>query len=115
MAGCVISIAAVAVILLLSSWLIAVQMPGRSFRGTPPRLTTSQIALRESLRHDVEELAGRIGERNDTLPDRLNAAAGRFELLGDRDDLVARNARRISTLYEPVRFPATTSQCGCRL
>lgn len=39
-------------------------MPGTSFRGPLPPLSPSQIVLRDTLQHDIERLAGEIGERN---------------------------------------------------
>jgi hypothetical protein len=48
----------------LWSWWTMIRMPGESFRGPLPPLTDEQAALGESLRRDVEMLAGMIGERN---------------------------------------------------
>ncbi|MBI3270202.1 MAG: M28 family peptidase [Planctomycetes bacterium] len=39
-------------------------MPGKSHSGPLPPLTPAEATLRDDLRRDVEELAGRIGERN---------------------------------------------------
>lgn len=39
-------------------------MPGASYQGPIPALTSEEIALRDALRRDVGELAGTIGERN---------------------------------------------------
>jgi Zn-dependent M28 family amino/carboxypeptidase len=41
-----------------------IRMPGRSFVGAPPPLTSPQLALRQELERHVMELAGEIGERN---------------------------------------------------
>jgi Zn-dependent M28 family amino/carboxypeptidase len=58
---------------------IAARMPGRSFSGSPPPLTAEQLQVRDDLRRHVEELAGRIGERNDVRADNLEAAARYIE------------------------------------
>ena len=50
------------------------KMPGRSFTGDLPVMSVSQGALAQALHADVEHLAGHIGERNTTRPDRLRAA-----------------------------------------
>jgi hypothetical protein len=72
----ILMIAGSAAVLIALLWLISVAMPGRSFQGTAPALTAAQTALRDTLRRDVEQLAEHIGERNDVIPDRLNAAVG---------------------------------------
>ncbi len=72
-------LAAFAAIIVSAFWMIAVAMPGRSFHGAPSPLTTRQAAMRDTIHHDVEQLAGQIGERNDVLPDRLSAAAAYIE------------------------------------
>ncbi|WP_298436068.1 M28 family peptidase [Geobacter sp.] len=51
------------------------KMPGTSHGGTLPPLTGGEAALRDRLRHHVETLAGRIGERNVWRFDALQAAA----------------------------------------
>jgi len=58
-------------------WFIMLRMPGKSYRGPLPPLTQHQLALRDQLRTDVEELAGRIGQRN-IWHDRDLAAAADF-------------------------------------
>lgn len=50
-------------------------MPGESFRGPLPALSVDEAALKDELARDVEVLAGRIGERNVFLPEKLAAAA----------------------------------------
>ncbi len=52
-----------------------IQMPGTSFRGALPPLTAQERTVRDQLRHDVETLAGRIGERNLYQYDQLQQAA----------------------------------------
>lgn len=45
-------------------WFAMILMPGESYKGVLPTLTAQEIALRDSLRRDVETLAGKIGGRN---------------------------------------------------
>lgn len=45
-------------------WFMMISMPGESYKGTLKPLTEQEIALRDALRRDVEQLAGKIGERN---------------------------------------------------
>lgn len=58
----------------LSVWLMT-DMPGDTFRGPLPPLTSAQATLRDELRRDVEHLAGTIGERNYLTPTAYAAAA----------------------------------------
>ena len=51
------------------------KMPGTSYQGPLPPLTSTELALRANLQRHVEELAGRIGERNMYHRDALQAAA----------------------------------------
>ena len=51
------------------------KMPGTSYQGPLAPLTSTELALRASLRRHVEELAGRIGERNMDRRNALQAAA----------------------------------------
>lgn len=52
-----------------------VRMLGESFRGPLPALSADEAALKDKLARNVEILAGRIGERNVFLPEKLAAAA----------------------------------------
>ena len=52
-----------------------IRMPGRSFTGALPSLTTEQSALRAELFADVQSLAGEIGQRNVFRYAKLTAAA----------------------------------------
>jgi hypothetical protein len=61
------------------AWFTMIRMPGTSYRGPLPPLTSEQLALREELRRHVWKLAGEIGERNVFQPDRLSAAADYVE------------------------------------
>jgi Zn-dependent M28 family amino/carboxypeptidase len=51
-----------------------IRMPGTSFRGPLPPLTSEQRALETELRFTVEYLAGTIGERNVYRPQALKQA-----------------------------------------
>jgi Zn-dependent M28 family amino/carboxypeptidase len=55
------------------------RMPGRSHRGPLPDLTAAEVALRNRLRGQVEELSGNIGERNLSRPRALEAGASHLE------------------------------------
>jgi Zn-dependent M28 family amino/carboxypeptidase len=55
------------------------KMPGKSYTGELPPLTSAQVSLREELRRDVETLAGQIGERNIWHYQNLTAAADFLE------------------------------------
>ena len=52
-----------------------VAMPGESYRGPLPELTTSQRTLRDQLKSDLTRLAGVIGDRNVRHPENYAAAA----------------------------------------
>ncbi|MCZ6542767.1 MAG: M28 family peptidase, partial [Planctomycetota bacterium] len=52
-----------------------IRMPGQTYRGALPPLTGAQAALGDALKRDVDELAGRIGERNPNRYESLTAAA----------------------------------------
>lgn len=56
-----------------------IRVPGRSYTGPLLPLTEDQRAARERLARDVEELAGRIGERHLWAPARLERAAAYVE------------------------------------
>ncbi len=63
-----------------------IRMPGNSYRGPLPPMSEYELALHESLRHNVDALAGMIGERNLATYHNLTAAvaflAGAFEQCG---------------------------------
>lgn len=61
------------------AWWSMIRMPGKSFDGTPPRLSAAELALRDELAADVWKLAGEIGERNVEHYQELGAAAGFIE------------------------------------
>ena len=47
------------------------KMPGVSFRGELPPLTTEESKARDELKQDVHHIAGKIGERNYHKPEKL--------------------------------------------
>lgn len=55
------------------------RMPGVTFSGPLAPLTAEEIGLHDNLKRHVEELAGRIGERNLFEPRALDQAAGYVE------------------------------------
>ncbi len=55
------------------------RMPGKSFHGPLPALSTNETALREELRRHVDRLADKIGERNVFMPATLAVAAKYIE------------------------------------
>ncbi len=74
--GCLFGLAA---LLCLWGWSCMIRMPGASFSGPLPSLTSAQAGLAAALRADVEHLAGRIGIRNAVAHGDLEAAAGWVE------------------------------------
>jgi hypothetical protein len=56
-------------------WWLMIRMPGKSFAGEAPPLSTEQLALRAELVRDVQTLASEIGERNVIHYRELTAAA----------------------------------------
>jgi Zn-dependent M28 family amino/carboxypeptidase len=56
-------------------WLVSIRMPGRSYEGQLPPLTSEQQDLGRRLRAHVEMLAGQIGERNYMRLRALDSAA----------------------------------------
>ena len=63
----------------LVAWWIMIRMPGTSFRGLPPALTSEEQALRDELKQAVQVLAGEIGERNMEHYPQLEAAVDFIE------------------------------------
>src|SRR5512143_1541889 len=61
------------------AWWVMIRMPGRSHSEAAPPLTQQEALLRDSLRRDVEKLAGEIGERNLARYEALTASAAYLE------------------------------------
>src|SRR5687768_16474646 len=59
--------------------LVLIGLPGRSYRGALPPLTSEQLVLRDRLIGHVEMLAGAIGERNIYRRGSLDRAATYIE------------------------------------
>lgn len=57
-----------------------IRMPEQTYAGFPPPLTKEERALGDSIRHDLERLAGEIGERNIQQYANLCAAADFIQL-----------------------------------
>lgn len=60
---------------LLAAWFVMIRMPGKSYSGAASPLSPAERALRDELRRDVDDLAGKIGERNSERPKQLAVAA----------------------------------------
>ncbi len=52
-----------------------IRMPGKSYTGPLPPLSAEELRIRETIRQDIEWLAGEIGERNIRMHANLCAAA----------------------------------------
>jgi hypothetical protein len=65
--------------LVLGSWWTMIRMPLESYDGPLPLLNQQQEAAMETMKRDVQRLAGDIGERNVSRPDMLRAAADFIE------------------------------------
>lgn len=82
------------------AWLVMLQMPGTNHSGAFAPLTQRQMLLRDSLRRDVEKLAGEIGERNLVRYEALSAAANYLERgLTEAGYKVERNEFEVATPY----------------
>ena len=83
-------------------WLLMLRMPGKSHSGAAAPLTQREVMLRDSLRRDVEKLAGEIGERNLVRYEALTAAATYLEQgLTDAGYKVERNEFEAATPRGP--------------
>src|SRR4051794_19069831 len=60
-------------------WFCMIRMPGRTFRGTPPPLSSDELKLRSELVADVHKLGSEIGERNLNRYPHLQEAADYIE------------------------------------
>jgi hypothetical protein len=72
-------LAAALAVFCLWGYFTMLKMPGKSYTGPLPPLTSAQISLRDELRRDVETLAGQIGQRNIWNHKNLTAAADFLE------------------------------------
>lgn len=89
------------------------KMPGASYSGPLPPLSPREQALQENLRRHVEELAGRIGERNMHRVDALRAAA-RYVETQFRAAGLSVVSETYETNNEPVRNLVATIRGGIR-
>ncbi|WP_040483492.1 M28 family peptidase [Lyngbya aestuarii] len=62
------------------AWLTMFRMPQQSYNGQLPALQPEEIALQNSLKQDVQKLAGEIGVRNIGQYEQLNAAKTFLEM-----------------------------------
>lgn len=86
-------------LVLLVLWFVSIRMPGRTFRGSPPPLTSQEGETVERLHHDVSFLADSIGEREavSAYPGLERASAwvrGRIEETGATADVQEYRVRR---------------------
>jgi Zn-dependent M28 family amino/carboxypeptidase len=92
-----IALVVLCLIAISAAWAVVVHMPGHSFRGTPPALSSAEEASRSRLQQTVHTLAGQIGERNYRRPLALDSAERyvqqQFESLGYTVHVQAFHAR----------------------
>jgi Zn-dependent M28 family amino/carboxypeptidase len=72
--GWIILLAVIPLVMLAGIWFVT-GMPGSSWSGPLPPLTANEQLIRDNLKRHVEELAGRIGERNVWRPHTMAATA----------------------------------------
>jgi hypothetical protein len=68
-------LALIPVLAAITAYMISIKMPGRSYSGPLPPLTSEESTLRDNLERHVYTLAGSIGERNLWRYPALDAAA----------------------------------------
>jgi Zn-dependent M28 family amino/carboxypeptidase len=73
--GWIIRLAIIPLVILAGIWFVT-GMPGSTWSGPLPPLTDKEQLIHDNLKRHVEELAGRIGERNVWRPEAMAAAAG---------------------------------------
>lgn len=79
-------------------WWLMLRMPGTNHSEAAAPLTQREAVLRDSLRRDVEKLAGEIGERNLAHFEALTASANYLEQgLASAGYTVERNAFEVAT------------------
>src|SRR5579864_5335521 len=84
------------------AWVLMLRMPGTNHSGAAAPLTQREVVLRDSLRRDVEKLAGEIGERNLVRYEALSTAADYLEQgLTEAGYKVERNAFEVATPQGP--------------
>ena len=75
----ILAVSLVSLIVILSAMALMLNMPGRSFSGSPPALTKNELVLRDNLRRHLTVLATDIGERNNLKYENLCRAAAYIE------------------------------------
>jgi len=73
--GWIIRLAIIPLGILAGIWFVT-GMPGSTWSGPLPPLTDKEQLIHVNLKRHVEELAGRVGERNVWRPEAMAAAAG---------------------------------------
>jgi Zn-dependent M28 family amino/carboxypeptidase len=73
--GWIIRLAIIPIVILAGIWFVT-GMPGSTWSGPLPPLTDKEQLIHDNMKRHVEELAGRIGERNVWRPEAMAAAAG---------------------------------------
>jgi Zn-dependent M28 family amino/carboxypeptidase len=73
------TLAAILAIFCLWAYFTMLKMPGKTYIGRIPPLTSAQLSLKDELLRDVETLAGRIGQRNIWNHRNLTAATSFLE------------------------------------
>ena len=68
-------LALILAIVAIVAWWNLIRMPGSSYRGPVPALTTAQVQLRDELRADVKHLAGPLAGRGVWAKQRYDQAA----------------------------------------
>lgn len=89
------------VCLVLLTGYVTTRMPGSSFDSPLPALTSEQKNIEQSLRFDVDILAGRIGERN----------VGRFDKYEEAVDYLEFSLRDAG--YDVLRYPIVVRDKIC--
>lgn len=75
----ILAVSLVSLIVILSAMALMLNMPGRSFSGSPPALSKNELVLRDNLRRHLTVLAADIGERNNLKYENLCRAAAYIE------------------------------------
>jgi acetylornithine deacetylase/succinyl-diaminopimelate desuccinylase-like protein len=84
------------------TWSLMLRMPGTTHSGAATPLTQREMVLSDSLRRDVEKLAGEIGERNLVRYEALTAAANYLQKsLAESGYKVERNEFDVATPAGP--------------